>query len=752
MRMRMNRQEPMRSLYFFIMAWLLAIPAVSQDVKQQAENKFSLKTTTQVVLVNVQVKDGKGNFIRDLTQDDFTITEDGKVQKIVSMDIQNTDALTENGGELQALNLLGDLNAATSTQIEQAAKDRAKQPTPTEYTKETFKDRRMIVMFFDLQSMQPDEITRGIKSAKKYIEEQIRPADFVSIVSLSNQLNVDRDFTSNKEDLEEALDSFDPNSANGFADNGAPAAAATDETDTSSDAAFSADTSETDVFNTDRKFDILRTIAETLGSIEEKKTILFFSGGLRANGIDNQTSYRAAVNAAVRANTAIYTVDTRGLQAVVPGNAANTASGRGANEFNGRGLRGQFTALQASQDTLVSLAADTGGRSLMDTNDFGKIFTQIQEDTAMYYVLGYSSTNPSKDGKYRNIRVTVKIPNVRVDARRGYYADRDFQHTDKENRDKQMQDELAADLPSTDLPVYLSTGYFKLDDARYFVPVSIVVPGSAIPFATQSNQDKATLDILGAVLAPVRTPGGGGGDRGFRGGGRGGERGGGPGGFRGGGSPQAQEGPRIFGQIKQTIKLNVDTEREVKRKNVQYDAGFLLPPGRFRLRFIVRENETGQIGSFEADVLIPNLLAAPVKVSSVIASAQKAAAKAKKDNPLTHNGTELIPSVTHVFSKDQHLYLFYEVYDPEHPADADASNKSAARLLTNAAFYKGNNKVYETPLMEVNQINTPERKAATIELDVPLSMLKAGFYTCQVNVIDEVAGQVVFPRLALLVR
>ncbi|HEY2385007.1 MAG TPA: VWA domain-containing protein [Terriglobia bacterium] len=754
----MKRDEVTRSLFFIIMAWLLAIPAVSQDVRQQGESKFALKTTTQVVLVNVQVKDGKGNFIRDLKQDDFTISEDGKAQKIVSMDIQNTDALTQNGGELQALNLLGDLDAASSTKIEQAAKDRAKQASPTEYTKETFKDRRLIVMFFDLQSMQPDEITRGIKSAKKYIDEQMRAADFVSIVSLSNQLNIDQDFTSNKEDLGDALDSFDPNSANGFADNGTPGAAATDDTDTSTDAEFSPDTGETDIFNTDRKFDVLRTIAETLGSIEEKKTLLFFSGGLRANGIDNQTSYRAAVNAAVRSNTAIYTVDTRGLQAVVPGGAANTASGRGANAFNGRGLRGQFTALQASQDTLVSLAADTGGRSLMDTNDFGKIFTQIQEDTAMYYVLGYSSTNPAKDGKYRNIRVNVKVPSVRVDARRGYYADRDFQHLEKENRDKQMQDELAADLPSTDLPVYLSTGYFKLDDARYFVPVSIVVPGSAIPFATQSNQDKATLDILGAVLEPVRTPGGAGGQGGPRGGGggggggRGGQRGGGQGGFRGGGPPAAQQSPRIFGQIKQTIKLNLDAEQEVKRKNVQYDAAFLLPPGRFRLRFIVRENETGQIGSFEADVLIPNLLAAPVKVSSVIASAQKTAGKARKDNPLMRNGTELIPSVTHVFSKDQHLYLFYEVYDPQHPADVDAGNKTAARLLTNATFYKGNNKVYETPLMEVNQINTPERKAATIELDVPLSELKAGFYTCQVNVIDEAAGQVVFPRLALLVR
>jgi VWFA-related protein len=748
----------MRSLYFFIMAWLLALPAVSQDVKQQAENKFSLKTTTQVVLVNVQVKDGKGNFIRDLKQDDFTIMEDGKVQKILSMDIQNTDAVAENIGELQALNLLGDLNNSTASKIQQEARNRAKDPAPTEYTKETFKDRRLIVMFFDLQSMQPDEITRGIKSAKNYIAEQMRPADFVSIVSLATQLNVDQDFTSNKEELSDALDSFDPDSANGFGDNGAPGAAATDDTDTSTDAEFSPDTSETDIFNTDRKFDVLRTIAETLGPIEQKKTLLFFSGGLRTNGVDNNTSYRAAVNAAVRSNTAIYTVDTRGLQAVVPGGAANTASGRGANAFNGRGLRGQFTALQASQDTLVSLAADTGGRSLMDTNDFGKIFAQIQEDTAMYYVLGYSSSNTAKDGKYRNIRVSVKVPSVRVDARRGYYADTDFQHLAREGRDKQMQDELAADLPSTDLPVYLSTGYFRLDDVRYFVPVSIVVPGSAIPFATESNQDKATLDILGAVLEPARGQGGGGGfrggERGDGGGGgfRGGDRGGGPGGFRGGPGPQEQQGPRIFGQIKQTIKLNVNTAQEVKRKNVQYDAGFLLPPGRFRLRFIVRENQSGQIGSFEADVLIPNLLNAPVKVSSVIASAQKASAKAKKDNPLTRNGTELIPSVTHVFSKNQHLYLFYEVYDPAHPDDVDANNKAAARLLTNAAFFRGNNKVYETPLMEVKQINTPERKAATIELDVTLSELKTGFYTCQVNVIDEAAGQVVFPRLALLVR
>ena len=713
---------------FSLLAVLLASPGVSQTPAQGPDNKpFQLKANTEIVLVNVQVRDGKGNFVRDLKQEDFTVTEDGKTQKILSLDIENTDALTSN--DVQAANLLGELNGATATEIQNQVKLRAQQPSPTEYTRDSFRDRRLMVLFFDLTSMQPEEVKRGIESAQKFIDDQLRPSDLVAVVSLSTRFNTDQDFTNNKDDLKTALSVLDPDSANGFAE-GATPDAATD--DTSTDETFTADETETNTFNADRKLDALRTMFETLQGIDQKKSVVYFSGGLRTSGIDNQTSLRAAINAAVRSNTAIYPIDVRGLQAVIPGGDASTASRRGQGLFNGSGVRGQFNQQRQSQDTLVTLAADTGGKAFMDTNDFGPAFTKIQEDTAMYYVLSYASSNNTKDGRYRQIRVTLKEKDLRVDARRGYYADTDFQHMAKEGREKQLQDELAADLPSTDLPVYLSTGYFKLDDTRYFVPASIVVPGSAIPFSRESDQDRATLDILGAVIDPGR-------------GGPEGERGGG-----GRGGPGQQQGPRIFGQIKDTVKLALHTTEDVKRKNVQYESGFLLPPGRYRLRFIVRENETGQIGSFETDIFVPNLLQAPVKISSVVASAQKQAAKPKKDNPLTREGTELIPNVTHVFSKNQHLYLFYEVYDPKHPEDV--GDKNAARLLTNAAFYKGDSKVFETPLVEVNRVNTPERHAAAIELDVPLSDFKAGFYTCQVNVIDDAAGQFVFPRLSLLVR
>ncbi|PYR84342.1 MAG: VWA domain-containing protein, partial [Acidobacteria bacterium] len=244
----------------------------------------------------------------------------------------------------------------------------------------------------------------------------------------------------------------------------------------------------------------------------------------------------------------------------------------------------------------------------------------------------------------------------------------------------------------------------------YFVPVSVVVPGSQIPFIRENQQDRATLDLIGLVRDEAKRP---------------------------------------FGSIRDTVKLSVNTSQEVQRKNVQYDGGFLLPPGKYVLKYVVRENQTGRTGSFETDIVVPDLKSAPVKMSSVIVSNQKQPGR-QKNNPLVREGTEIVPNVTHVFSSNQHLFFYYEVYDPAKPAES--SEKFSARILTNVAFYRRDVKAYETALVEADQINVPERKAAGFELDVPLSNLKPGFYTCQINVIDDAAGKFAFPRLALFIR
>lgn len=109
------------------------------------------------------------------------------------------------------------------------------------------------------------------------------------------------------------------------------------------------------------------------------------------------------------------------------------------------------------------------------------------------------------------------------------------------------------------------------------------------------------------------------------------------------------------------------------------------------------------------------------------------------------------------FSANQHLYLYYEVYDPakqssQNEPEATKHSKPGVHVLSNVAFFQGSVKAYETQLVSVQDITAPNRKAAIFQLDVPLSQLKPGFYTCQVNVIDDAAGHFAFPRLAMLVR
>jgi hypothetical protein len=201
------------------------------------------------------------------------------------------------------------------------------------------------------------------------------------------------------------------------------------------------------------------------------------------------------------------------------------------------------------------------------------------------------------------------------------------------------------------------------------------------------------------------------------------------------------------GNIRQTIKLAIENGAVGRRKNAQYNTGFLLPSGKYHLKFVVRENQNGKLGSFETDFAVPDLRKAPLKMSSVVLASQRVASTQKKSqNPLVGDGAELIPNIAHVFAADQPMMFYYEIYDPAKAA------KSAIHVLTSIQFFRGKVKVYETPLVESVELNRPERRAAAFSFEVPAAQLQPGWYTCQVNVIDDAGGQFAFPRLPLVVR
>jgi VWFA-related protein len=582
---------------------------------------------------------------------------------------------------------------------------------PRPLTSDDTAGRRLMVLVFDTSSMEPEDVQKATDSAIKWVDEQMTAADLVAIASIGSDLQVLNDFTSDKDAVRSALQAF--NAAEGPApavdantvstDAAANDLTASPDTDTST---VDVGTQELDTFNNDVRLRALTALAEALTPIQQKKAFLYFSSGMQRNGSDNQIELRKAINAAVRANVSIYPVDSRGLQAVVPGGGASQASRGGVSAFSGRGVTDQFTKLGAQQETLQTLAGDTGGTAFTDSNDFGEAFTKVGKDISSYYILGFSSSNPNKDGRFRRIRVRVKVKaDYKIEARNGYYAERDYAHTGKTDRETLLQEQLTAPLPITDVPVFVSAGWFRLAADRYYVPVSLAVPGTALPASKDKPTEKMTLDVAGFVRDERGAP---------------------------------------VGRIRDTLTIP-PTPEGVAAKQVLYQTGMTLPPGTFSVKLVVRENVNGKMGSFETSIFVPELKKAAVKVSSIVLSTQLKTPTGKTQSPLVRNGVELVPNLTHIVGRDQNLYVYYEVYDP-------TLDNGAPQLRTSLVFYRGKVKVFETPVVERADIDATDRKAALFQFEVPAASLKPGLYTCQINIVDAVAGKFVFPRLELYVR
>jgi len=693
----------------------------SGQTGQAAANEPRIEVTSELVLVNVVARDKKGNLVRDLQKSDFTLFEEGKKQQISTFDFENVDEMASAGpAETTVTGMTG---AGTLLRS-------AKKAPPSLDAR----DRRLILLFFDFSAMDPEQIDRSVEAAKKFVGTKMQPADLMALVSLATNMHVDLDFTDDKTKILAALAAYNSGAGQGFENGTTGSSEGAAETGGS----FTADDTDFNTFSADRKLLALQSLMQALGKLPQKKSLIYFSNGIAQSGVDNQSALRATTAAAVKANVAIYSLDIRGLQAFPPGGEAQSASLHGQSAYSGASILNDLNGNAASQDSLATLSSDTGGKAFFDSNDFGAVFSQVQKDSSAYYVLGFTSNNPLKDGKYRRLKVQVNRPDLKLEFRAGYYAGRDFEHLNRADREQQLEDELAVQLPRVDVPVYAGAAFFRQDDSHYYLAVSLVVPGSQIPFVTEKEKDSATIDIIGEVREGGKFP---------------------------------------VGHLRDTVKLAVESTRQVRRKNVQYNTGFVLAPGSYHLKFVVRENQTGRIGTFETDVQIPDLRKTPLKMSSVVLSSLRTPATSKKGggNPLVRDQMELVPNITHVFAPDQHLYLQYEVYDaakgknpaPAAPAandqkgggngtakDAPAPKaaKDSIRVFTSIEFLQGATKIYESKPVVANEVTAPERRAVIFQMDLPLQSLKPGFYVCQVNVIDDVSGSFSFPRFPLLIR
>ena len=494
---------------------------------------------------------------------------------------------------------------------------------------------------------------------------------------------------------------------------------------------FVADETEFNIFNSDLKLAALEDAARRLSQYPEKKALVYFSSGIQKNGVDNQSQLLATVNTAVRSNVAFYPVDARGLTAQVPsGDATTTGSGFGNEQFNGsvqRTLRDNFNN---QQETLYTLAAETGGKALLDSNDLTEGIRQVQQDFTSYYVLSYVSSNQAQDGKYRRIQVKL-APNdaalkAKVEYRQGYYGPTTFARMREVDKDAQLSQALMSDNPVTDLPLALEVDYFRLEKDKYFTPISVKIPGSALSFKNKGAKAATELDFIAEVFDTRNRP---------------------------------------AATVQDTIPLKVTqtVAGVVQQRSIEYDTGVTLTPGKYRLRFVARENGEGKIGTFEEKFTIPDLdSGSNLRLSSVVFSNQQqslsqqiAGAKNPKKlieiNPLVNDkGDKLVPNVTKVFHPGQDMFVYLEVYDPSIPESLPERFR-VADVEASLALYTGNKMVFQTKPFTAHQMTVKRSGVLPVRIQLPVSGIKPGRYACQVNVIDEFGRKFAFPRTELAV-
>lgn len=657
----------------------------------------AIKSQTEVVIEEVTVKDKNGNPIKGLTPNDFTLTEDGVPQTISFVEYQEIPALSSTP---QAPPLSTGVDTTPSTTSFQIAPET---PGRTKYH-----NHRLVALYFDNSTMQPADQLRAYDSAVDFINKQMDPSLMMAVMTYDGTaVRVLKDFTDDRAQVLAAVNKLIVGFSEGLDESDA------DDTAADTGSQFGQDDAEFNLFNTDRQLAALETAVKMLGTVNEQK-------GLHLNGINNQAQLVATENASLRSNVLLFPVDARGLVALAPGGDATQGSNGGIGMFNGSGATARMTRFQASQDTLYAIAKDTGGKAFFDSNDLAAGIKQAANAITSYYEIGYYPTKTVKDGKLRKVKVSLK-PGVAggLAYRQGYYADKEFAKFNSTDKERQLEDALLLDNPITDINLLMAVNYFQLNSSEYFVSVDVRIPGRELALARKGGAQETVIDSIGEVKDD-------------------------------------------FGNTVQNlrdkldIKLSDFTAAQLATHPLEYHTGFTLLPDTYSIKYLVRDSETGRIGTYELSFTIPNLnnVVQELPISSVVLSGQREAVsdsiynlKQKIDatnvDPLVLNGQKLIPSVTNVFSKSRDLYVYLQAY--EH---ADATPQPVVGYVM---LFEGSTKVFESAPLAVIESTENRAKAVPLRFDLRLDKVAPGKYDCQVSVLEPGGQKAAFWRAPIVV-
>jgi VWFA-related protein len=626
------------------LAFLLLLTHAAHVQAQEQEDVVKVKSN--LVNIDVIVKDKKGKYVSDLKPEDFTISEDGHPQKLEFFDAPIVRIDVRKPGEpAVAAAPATTTTAATAT-------------------------RNYVALVLDSQTTDITNLKPVREGAIKYVREQVTDADAVAILSVTNGLQMLQPFTQDKAKLIASIEQLGSPDSKSFeqrdiAENIANVREFLKNNESSGPITSPGGGSTAARVMIARavlaQFIRLRTalslqqarpvlaalaaIAEGLRSIPGKKTVVLFSQGFVTPAVlDWQV--QSTIDIANRANVAVYIIDSAGLRAgaptsgsLVPSSPLAGVSAITNQEQRIRAVGGETVFDNVRQegqsreyDILYRISGDTGGKFLKGNNDIGLGLERINQEIQARYTLAYRSTNQNFDGTFRKVKIEVRRPDTQIISRSGYYAIPPEEIVLLSPSDKKLLAGVAAAEANPGLPLFVSLTPFRTREGLYTVPLAIEVPPSAVKFERKGDKQSMQLEVLGVLK---------------------------------GTSERALS--RLGGNF--DVNLSVDDYNQILNNNIFYRQDLQLTPGEYALDVIVRDKQSGKIAARREHFVLPEpdaeFATTPVVLSRYIEPASQLPPNPADFPDVFVHGKQLIrPSTSRQFKTSDNLIMFMAVYNP----------------------------------------------------------------------------------------
>ncbi|HET9477833.1 MAG TPA: VWA domain-containing protein [Pyrinomonadaceae bacterium] len=700
---------------------LVAIMLGSVVFAQQDDDVVRVKSN--LVNIDVIVKDKKGKYIADLKAEDFTVVENGVAQKIEFFDAPLSRSETPKGETKSA-------PAATS-----------------EATTTTSAARNYVALVVDSQTTDITNLKQVREGTLKYIREQITENDIVALLTVTNGLQMLQPFTQDKTKLIAALENAGVNSASKSFEQKDLAGnissrqqqllegASTPATAVSSPAAGSEAAKLMIAQRVLAQFVQLRTalglqqsrpvlaalaaICEGLKPIPGKKTLVLFSQGFVTPAVlDWQV--QSTIDIANRANVAIYIIDSAGLRgaapasgSLVPSSPLAGVSGLVNQEQRIRAVGGETVfdnvrheGKSREYDILYRISGDTGGRFLKGNNDIGQGLERINEEIQARYTIAYRSTNQNFDGTFRKVKIEVRRPDAQIVSRSGYYAIPPEEIVLLSPADKKLLSGFAAAQSNPELPVFVGLSQFRSREGLYTVPLAIELPPAAVKFERKGDQRSMQLEVLGVLKA---TP------------------------------------DRILSRLGGNFDVNLtDSDyQSIVNNNIFYRQDMVLAPGEYTLDVIVRDQQSGKTAAKREQLSLPEpdseFAATPVVLSRFVEQAKLP--ELGSDEPqdvLAYGRAQIRPSPGRQFQASDNLIMFLSVYNAANSPDTSKPLvRVSVRLMKEGTPVT---KFFDYVLSDIQPEPVPHLTFAEY---IRLAGLPAGNYTAAIEIKDMVTRKFV---------